>query len=81
MSTHTFLIVAVIVEAVVVLAVAAGWYVARKARRNADACDFPGCIQAREELRALADAHTAIPRQDVLDVVEKVESHEHRVAA
>lgn len=78
---NTFLTIAVIVEAVVVLAVTAGWYVARKARRNADACDFPGCIQARKELRALADEHATIPRQDVLDVVEKVESHERRVAA
>lgn len=76
-----FLTIAVIVEAIVVLVVAAGWLHARKARRNADACDFPGCIQARNELRALADAHTAIPREDVLDVVERVEAHEHREAA
>lgn len=77
---HTFLLIAVATEALVVLVVGAAWLKARKARRNADACDFPGCIQARKELRALADQHPAIPRQDVLNVVDKVESHERREA-
>lgn len=78
---NTFLIVSLVVEAVAVAAFAVAWVKTRRARRNADACDFPGCIQARIELRELADKHEAIPRLEVLAVVENVEAHEHRSAA
>lgn len=73
-----FLILAVVVEAAMVGAFAVAWRTTRRARRDATACDFPGCAEARAELRQLAADHEAIPRRAVLEVVEGVEAHERR---
>lgn len=73
---HTFLVIAVAVEAVAVLAFLGAWLYARRARQVANACDFPGCEEARRELERLADEHERIPRQDVLDVVSNVRAVE-----
>jgi hypothetical protein len=50
----------------------------RRARATATACNFPGCAQARAELRALAAEHEHVPSRAVLDVVEGVETKENR---
>ncbi len=70
-----FVIVAVILEAVVIVALAAAFIAYRRAKANATACDFPGCLAARAELRRLADEHDAVPRQDVLAAVEIADPH------
>jgi hypothetical protein len=74
------LIIGAIAYAVLVPAFCVAWYRSRTAKRSAAACEFPGCIAARAELRRLAIQHASdgIPSGDVLDVVEGVEAHEHR---
>jgi hypothetical protein len=72
-----FLIIAVVVETILVALFAAGTVTYRRARRNATACDFPGCLAARAELRRLADEHDEVPSDDVLAAVELADPHRH----
>lgn len=72
-----FVIVAVVLETVLLVALVAAFVRHRRAKANATACDFPGCLAARAELRRLADEHDAVPRQDVLAAVEIADPHTH----
>lgn len=74
----TFLAVAIVVETALVVLLAVGFVRYRRARRTATACDFPGCAQARDELRALAAEHEHVPSRAVLQVVEGVEMKENQ---
>lgn len=73
---NTFLIIAIAVESACVGAFVLAWVVHRRARKVAQACDFPGCEEARRELERLAAQHEAIPRQKVLNVVAGVRAVE-----